>query len=150
MSLLLRPRIRPEHASMLTIVAALAVAGGIAEATGLDTGIKWPNDAVAGGKKICGILTEMSTDMEEISYVVPGIGINVNSESFLPEIADTATSLKLCLGRTVKRASVIAAVVRHFAVVGVRELQSVVPLALPVEEPRHALQHIVVHLAENP
>ena len=115
MSFLLRPYIRPEHASMLTIVAALAVAGGIAEATGLNTGIKWPNDAVAGGKKICGILTEMSTDMEEISYVVPGIGINVNSESFLPEIADTATSLKLCLGRTVKRASVIAAVVRHFA-----------------------------------
>ena len=80
MSLLLRPSIRPEHASMLTIVAALAVAGGIREETGLEAGIKWPNDAVVNGKKICGILTEMSTDMEEISYVVPGIGINVNSE----------------------------------------------------------------------
>ncbi|MBQ7535625.1 MAG: biotin--[Stomatobaculum sp.] len=115
MSLLLRPAIRPEHASMLTIVAALAVACGIREETGLEAGIKWPNDAVVDGKKICGILTEMSTDMEEISYVVPGIGINVNSDSFPPEIAATATSLKLCLGRTVNRAGVIAAVIRCFA-----------------------------------
>lgn len=115
MSLLLRPPIRPEHASMLTIVAALAVAGGIREETGLEAGIKWPNDAVVNGKKICGILTEMSTDMEEISYVVPGIGINVNSEVFSPGIAATATSLKLCLGRTVKRAGIIAAVIRCFA-----------------------------------
>ena len=115
MSLLLRPPIRPEHASMLTIVAALAVAGGIREETGLEAGIKWPNDAVVNGKKICGILTEMSTDMEEISYVVPGIGINVNSEEFSPGIAATATSLKLCLGRTVKRAGIIAAVIRCFA-----------------------------------
>lgn len=115
MSLLLRPPIRPERASMLTIVAALAVAAGIRKETGLEVGIKWPNDAVVNGKKICGILTEMSTDMEEISYVVPGIGINVNSEGFPPEIAATATSLKLCLGRTVNRAGIIGAVIRCFA-----------------------------------
>ena len=108
MSLLLRPGIRPENASMLTLVAALAVAEGIRRATGLTTGIKWPNDVVVGGRKICGILTEMQTDLLEISYVVIGIGINVNTESFPEEIRETATSLKLCLGQTVRRSPVIA------------------------------------------
>ena len=115
MSMLLRPEIRPENASMLTLVAALAVAGGIRETTGLDVGIKWPNDAVIGGKKVCGILTEMHSDMDEIGYVVPGIGINVNMESFPEEIAATATSLKLASGKTVRRVSLVASFVKHFA-----------------------------------
>ncbi len=115
MSLLLRPQIRTENASMITIVAALAVASGIAEATGLEAGIKWPNDAVIGGKKICGILTEMTTELGEVNYVVPGIGINVNSLEFSPEIAETATSLRIALGAPVNRTRVIRAVMKHFA-----------------------------------
>ena len=76
MSLLLRPKLRPERASMLTLVTALAVTDGIREATGLEAAIKWPNDVVVRGKKVAGILTEMSTDLDRIEFVVIGIGIN--------------------------------------------------------------------------
>ena len=71
MSLILRPDILPSSASMLTLVAALAVYDGIKETTGLETVIKWPNDIVAEGKKLCGILTEMSAELEGIHYWSP-------------------------------------------------------------------------------
>ena len=77
MSLLLRPELPPTCASMLTLVAALAVADGIREVCDLEAKIKWPNDIVVNGKKVCGILTEMSTELECINYIVTGIGINV-------------------------------------------------------------------------
>ena len=72
-SLLLRPQIQPENASMLTLVAALAVSRAIDEYAGIKTQIKWPNDIVYQGKKLCGILTEMSADMDQIHYVIVGI-----------------------------------------------------------------------------
>lgn len=115
MSLLLRPTVRPERASVLTLVCALAVADAIREVTGLETGIKWPNDVVIGGKKVCGILTEMNTDMDAISYVILGIGINVNTEYFPEEIRATATSLKIERGEAVSRTAVIGAIIRRFA-----------------------------------
>ena len=114
MSLLLRPEIEPTDASMLTLVAAMAVTDGIRKVTGLETGIKWPNDVVIDGKKVCGILTEMSTEFERINYVVPGIGINVNQEEYPEERRATATSLKLALGRTVKRSELIGCVMEAF------------------------------------
>ena len=92
MSMLLRPDIAPVHASMLTLIAGMAVVRGVKESTGLDAMIKWPNDAVLAGRKICGILTEMSTEDETIRYVITGIGINVNIDEFPEEIRDTATS----------------------------------------------------------
>lgn len=98
MSLILRPEILPEQASMLTLVMGLSVVQACRQLYGLDAWIKWPNDMVIGGKKVCGILTEMSVSAEEIQYVVVGIGINVNGRCFEPEIADTASSLFLeCL-----------------------------------------------------
>ncbi len=114
MSMVLRPAFSPAHASMLTLVAGMAVVKGIRMATGLEPMIKWPNDAVLRGRKICGILTEMSTEDDCIRYVVTGIGINVNTESFPPEIASTATSLKLEMGENVKRSPIIAAVAEAF------------------------------------
>lgn len=114
MSLILRPKIDPSLASMLTLVAALAVREGIREETGLSPLIKWPNDLVLNGKKICGILTEMSTELMEIQYVITGIGINVNQKEFPPEIRDTATSLSLEAGRSFRRSSLIAAILRVF------------------------------------
>ena len=86
MSLMLRPDFPPECASMLTLVAAMAVEEGIRQVTGISGQIKWPNDVVIEGKKVCGILTEMSTEMECIHYVVVGIGINVGIEEFPEEI----------------------------------------------------------------
>ncbi|MGN0371999.1 MAG: biotin--[acetyl-CoA-carboxylase] ligase [Enterocloster sp.] len=114
MSMVLRPDISPSHASMLTLVAGMAVVRGIREAAGLEPMIKWPNDAVLEGRKICGILTEMSTEDDMIRYVVTGIGINVNTEDFPEELTATATSLKLQAGKNVRRSPVIAAAAAAF------------------------------------
>lgn len=114
MSILLRPQIAPDRASMLTIVAAMAVADAVKEVTALPVGIKWPNDIVVNKKKLCGILTEMSVELSAINYVVVGIGINVNNVSFPEEIAATATSLYLEKGERVSRSRVIAAAIDAF------------------------------------
>ncbi|MGN1266582.1 MAG: biotin--[acetyl-CoA-carboxylase] ligase [Dorea sp.] len=114
MTLLLRPEIPPVKAPMLTLVMAAAVAEGLKDATGLATGIKWPNDIVLNGKKICGILTEMSTEIDHINYVVIGVGINVNQETFPEEIEAVATSLKNESGKTFSRVEIIASVMKSF------------------------------------
>ena len=112
MSFLLRPDFAPEYASMLTLVAAMSVEKGIREQTGLDCQIKWPNDIVLNGRKICGILTEMSTEEDSIRYVVVGIGINVNTKDFPEEISKTATSLAIETGHIVRRAPLVASILK--------------------------------------
>lgn len=107
MSVLLRPEISTRSVSMLTLIMAMAASKGIYEATGIESRIKWPNDLVLNKKKMCGILTEMSTDQTEIKYVVPGTGINVCQESFPDEIKETATSLYLETGIKFDRAEII-------------------------------------------
>lgn len=114
MSLLLRPSLQPELASQLTLVMGLAAAKAFRELTGLDAGIKWPNDVVIRGRKLCGILTEMSTEMLSIHYVVIGIGINVNMTEFPEDIRNVATSLALECGKTVDRAAVAALCMDYF------------------------------------
>ncbi len=113
MSLVLRPEIRPERAACLTLTAALAVSRAVEHVTGLSAQIKWPNDLVINGKKICGILTEMSSEMDFIHYVVTGIGINVNMERFQEELP-FATSLQIESGRPYIRAELAAWVLREF------------------------------------
>ena len=103
MSLVLRPQIMPAGASVLTLLCGLATAEAIEVETGLSVGIKWPNDILINGKKAVGILTEMDCEMSQVHFVIPGIGINVNTASFPPEIADIATSLYLECGKTVSR-----------------------------------------------
>lgn len=114
MTVILKPEFPPSQASMLTLVAAMAVEEGIRKATGLETGIKWPNDIVVNGKKVCGILTEMSTELDYINYVVIGIGINVNVEEFPEEISNTATSLYLETGKKISRAPIIVEIWKAF------------------------------------
>ncbi|WMJ85955.1 biotin--[acetyl-CoA-carboxylase] ligase [Anaerocolumna sp. MB42-C2] len=114
MSLILQPDIRIEHASMLTLVTALAVNQGIRKVTGLNSFIKWPNDIVINGKKVCGILTEMSTINEKLECIVIGIGINANRDLFSEELKITATSLKLESGKEIERTSLIAAIMLYF------------------------------------
>ena len=114
MSLLLRPEMETVHASMLTLVIALSASEAVEEVTGLNCKIKWPNDLVCHDKKICGILTEMSAEMECIHYVVIGIGINVNTKEFPEEISAMATSLSLESGQEINRADLAAAVLNHF------------------------------------
>lgn len=114
MSILLRPEFAPEQASMITLVAALSVATAINEKSGLSAKIKWPNDIVVCGKKVCGILTEMSLEADYISYVVCGIGINVNHKDFPKDISGTATSLAIECDKKINRAELIASVWKHF------------------------------------
>jgi BirA family biotin operon repressor/biotin-[acetyl-CoA-carboxylase] ligase len=113
MSLCLEPKICPEHAAGLTLVMAMAVAEGIFELTEMDCQIKWPNDIVLNGKKICGILTELI--FKEAGYaVIIGTGINVSTETFPDEIKEIASSLKLETGKDLPREALIASVLKHF------------------------------------
>ena len=111
MSVLLRPEVPPERLSMLTLVMGMAAADGIREISGIQAGIKWPNDVVSDGRKLCGILTEAGPD---VSYIVIGIGINVNMESFPDELRDKAASLYMCTGRKYSRVQTAAAVLNAF------------------------------------
>ncbi len=113
MSSLLRPDLAPEKAPMLTLVMACGVAEGIMDCADVKVQIKWPNDIIVSGKKLAGILTEMSTQVDYINHVTVGVGINVNVQNF-PEEIQTATSLLSETGTQTKRAPVIAAVMKHF------------------------------------
>lgn len=114
MSLLLRPQLLPIQASGLTLVMALAVQETIEAMTGAGCQIKWPNDIVCGGKKLCGILTEMSAEPERINHIVIGVGINVSDEAFPEEIADTAISILQATDQKVCRAELIAGIMSRF------------------------------------
>lgn len=114
MTILLRPQLEPACASMLTLVAALSMSRAIEQETGLKAQIKWPNDIVVNGKKVCGILTEMSAEMEWIHYVVIGLGTNANIEEFPKELQDKATSLRKECGKEIKRVPVVCAFLAYF------------------------------------
>lgn len=114
MTLLLKPEIEPNNASMLTLVAALAVSAAISKQTGRVAAIKWPNDIVMNGKKVCGILTEMSAQIDYVNHIVIGIGINVHNESFPEELSEMATSLYLETGEHLNRAALIEEIWENF------------------------------------
>ena len=113
-TILLRPKLPPASISMVTLVKGLAVCNAIRELYHLPVGIKWPNDVVIDGRKICGILTEMSAEVDGVHYIVIGTGINTNVDSFPDEIKDVATSLKIQLGHPVDRAEVLVRVIEFF------------------------------------
>lgn len=124
MSFVLRPSLPPYCASAVTLIAGLAVTDAVCRETGLPAGIKWPNDVVVNGKKICGILTEMSAELENIHYIVTGIGINVNQQDFPDEIAAAATSLRLESGKSWNRSALTSSIVSAFEGYYVKFLQS--------------------------
>ncbi len=102
MSLVLRPPL--EYLPGMVMIASLAVVRAIEKMTGLGCVIKWPNDVLIGGKKVCGILVESETAAKQINYAILGIGVNVNFDpSVFPEISEIATSISYELGREVDR-----------------------------------------------
>ena len=107
MSVLLFPDPTLDDIGWLTALGAVAVAEVVSGLEGLDARIKWPNDVRVGGRKLAGILVERARG------TVLGIGVNVNVEAFPPEIRETATSLRLLLGRTVDRSEVARALIRR-------------------------------------
>ena len=112
-SLVLKPDVMPEEASKLTLISGLAVAEEIERQTGAKAEIKWPNDIIINGKKVCGILTEISTEIMRLDYAVVGIGINVNNREFPKDIADKATSLYMESGKCFMRARLLEGCVRR-------------------------------------
>lgn len=115
MTLMIKPDINPNNASMFTLVAALAVAKAITSVTGEEAMIKWPNDIVVNSKKVCGILTEMNAQFDYINHIVVGIGINVHNESFPEEISQMASSLMIeAGGKRFHRAQIIAETMSYF------------------------------------
>lgn len=113
-SLLLRPGIIPIQVSATTLLAGLAVCRAIRSLTDCPALIKWPNDIVIGGKKVCGILTEMSMEIERVEFVVVGIGVNVNNAAFPEGIREKATSLKLESGKAVRRVALLQNILTQF------------------------------------
>jgi len=115
MSIILKPKVNPVHVAKVTLIGAAAVNLAL-EDIGIDSYIKWPNDIVINGKKICGILTEMSSELNMINYVVMGIGINVNldKKDFSKEILDKGTSLKIEAGKEINRKKLLSTVLNKF------------------------------------
>jgi BirA family biotin operon repressor/biotin-[acetyl-CoA-carboxylase] ligase len=114
-SVLLRPQLRPAEATQLTVAAATALARAIQSQTHIAPDIKWPNDLLLGGRKIAGILTEMSAEVDRVSHVIVGVGVDVNqtASDFPPEVRKLATSLKLECGRSIQRAELAAAILQE-------------------------------------
>jgi len=111
LSLILRPKILPTEAPKITLVSAIAVAKAIRKQTLLPALIRWPNDILVDGRKACGILTEMSAEVNTIKYIILGIGINVNTDKEL--LPKGATSLKEESGETVSRVELTKELLRQ-------------------------------------
>lgn len=111
-TVLLRPRISPMHAPALTLVAGLAARDAIADETGLNPDIRWPNDVLLRGRKVCGILTEMQAEPDRVHFAVVGIGINVNQQKMPAELASIATSLRMETERVHSRLDLLARLLR--------------------------------------
>ncbi len=100
MSCVLRPGMAPNEIAKITLVSAVAVAKAIRSFTGLDAMIKWPNDILINGRKVCGILTEMKAEQDSIDFIILGIGVNINTP--LGTLSKGASSLKEELLRTAR------------------------------------------------
>jgi BirA family biotin operon repressor/biotin-[acetyl-CoA-carboxylase] ligase len=113
-TLLLRPKLAPAQAPLLTIMAGLAARTAIETQTGLMVDLKWPNDLLIGGKKAGGILTEMYAEPGQVRFVIVGIGLNVNQEKFPADLAGIATSLHAEAGKSQSRLELLVRLLRQF------------------------------------
>jgi len=110
LSVILRPKIPPHQASLITLMAAVATANAIEQCTGLTPSIKWPNDLLLGKRKVAGLLNEIHSETDRIHFVILGMGVNLNMEEkeFPKEIRTKATSLKRETGRPVSRRAFVS------------------------------------------
>jgi BirA family biotin operon repressor/biotin-[acetyl-CoA-carboxylase] ligase len=113
-TLLLRPKLSPAQAPLLTMMAGLSAHTAVLAQTGLAAELKWPNDLLLNGKKIGGILTEMYAEPNAVRFVIVGIGINVNQEKFPEGLAGTATSLRKETGRLYSRLEFLVKLLSQF------------------------------------
>ena len=112
-SVILRPALPPSNVLVMALAAALAVDAAIEQVDArAHPDLKWPNDVLVGGKKVCGILTEMNAEATRVRYLVVGIGINVNQSSFPEELENAATSLRMLTGSEWSRVELTAALLK--------------------------------------
>ncbi len=114
-SVILRPPIPPQSAPQLTFLSAVAVAWAVRDVCGLDARVKWPNDVLLHGRKVAGLLNEMSAESEKVHYVILGIGVNLNMHSgqFPAELRYPATSVAIEKGEGVHRRRFAQTLYRH-------------------------------------
>jgi BirA family biotin operon repressor/biotin-[acetyl-CoA-carboxylase] ligase len=113
-TLVLRPKLAPVQAPLLTMMAGLSAYTAIRAHSGLVIDLKWPNDLLIGGKKVGGILTEMHAEPGQVRFVIVGIGLNVNQEKFPAELGSLATSLRIEGGRPQSRLELLVRLLREF------------------------------------
>jgi BirA family biotin operon repressor/biotin-[acetyl-CoA-carboxylase] ligase len=116
LSILLRPKISPKETTKLTFIAATSVAKTIQDTLGLEMEIKWPNDVLIRGRKVCGILVETATRGDTTDFVIVGVGINANIDraAFPRSLQDSATSLKIELGHRIDRGAFFKSFLHNF------------------------------------
>src|SRR5690349_17939377 len=102
-SLILFPKVPPSLAALFTLGTAVAMHNAVERYSGLDIDIKWPNDLLIGGKKICGILSEIQAEVDLVKTMIVGVGLNANQEQLPEDIAARATSLRIASGRIQSR-----------------------------------------------
>src|SRR5438067_658502 len=114
-SILLRPKLRPQEVTQLTVASAVALRRAIEDTTGISAEIKWPNDILLRGRKVAGILTELKAELDQVTYVILGIGVDVNlAPSDLPaDVRSAATSLKAECGKVLSRAELAVAALKE-------------------------------------
>jgi len=113
-TILLRPRLAPAQAPLLTMLAGVSAHTAITAQTGLVPELKWPNDLLLNGKKLGGILTEMHAEPSQVRFVIVGIGINVNQEKFPAELSSMATSIRKESGRASYRLELLVRLLVQF------------------------------------
>ncbi len=115
-SLILRPKIHPTKAPGISLITAVAVAETIAEYGDFNIGIKWPNDVLLSGRKVAGILTELSAELDRVNFIVVGVGININHKraDFAEELRDMAISIRMVGKTKVRRVEFIQKLLYNF------------------------------------
>lgn len=114
MSFLLKPSISPAMLMPVSLIAGLAICKAVVAQTGLQCGLKWPNDVIANGRKIAGVLIEMATSGETVESIIVGIGVNCNNTIFPDDIRAKATSIFLETGTAVSRKELVCRILEHF------------------------------------
>lgn len=112
-SIILYPGIPPEKGMMLMMIASIATVEGIKEVTDVDAEIKWPNDVLIKGKKVCGVLIEMDAELDRINYAIVGIGINVNNK-LEKSLEERATTLRDEVDTKVSKVQLLKSVLKNF------------------------------------
>jgi BirA family biotin operon repressor/biotin-[acetyl-CoA-carboxylase] ligase len=112
-SLIIQPHLSPDHVGIISLYASVAVTSALTTVASVQLQCKWPNDVLINGRKCCGILSETTFTDGKISYVVIGIGVNINQSEFPPELASLATSLFLETGKCFDRTLVLAAILQQ-------------------------------------